>query len=337
MTDQHTTIHTSSFNTNDVAFDAAFDAYVEGIDGQPAGGGAARACCVCGQELTDAASVEAGIGPVCRKRANEALARTFPSDPLAAIRLLRTAREERAFTALPAVVYPTIDALTRDVEDGAERADWRVNIKRIEWILSHQNIGFRAKEALYGVALALGYPASVALWRGDTVVGKTTVRFVAPGRIQIAGPRPNPSVRDAMKAAGMWFVPADKSWMASPRTEAAADKLSSMLRTHFLALDGHDEAFATLRAGTPSPARAAAPVTPAPRHADPVVSLHFSNDGGYILRSPYNSDFLTDLKAAIAPQRRRWMGGDRAWWISTASVALVPALVERHFQVRVEI
>lgn len=296
---------------------------------------AARACCICGKDLTDAASIESGIGPICRKRANEALARTFPCDRPLALRVLREAREKGVFARLPGVVYPTLDAIIADVEGGEGRADWRETIKRVEWVLSHQHVGHLAHTALYALGEALGYPASVALWRGDVVVGKATVEALGP-TLAVRGPRPNPATRDALKRAGFYFNSTSVAWVATPRTQAAIDKARDALRIHYLAPEGLDEACATLAgrlAAAPTPA---APTTPAPAAVRMVRQDLHGIPGAYIY-APYNAAFVGELKEAIVWRERQWVPAEKAWWVARTTFARCSALLAKHYGVQVSL
>ena len=78
-----------------------------------------RSCSICHRELTDAASVETGVGPVCRSRSNEALAKSFPANFDEAFALVCTARDKGLLVTVPeaqATLTAIADAVIMDAD-----------------------------------------------------------------------------------------------------------------------------------------------------------------------------------------------------------------------------
>lgn len=131
-----------------------------------------RNCSRCGKTLDDAASREAGIGPVCRKLDNALLARTIPSDQARALSVAQLMVSEADAVTASAETAETFSRVLSDLTEGTG-PDWRTTIKRIEWLLSWDlGDSGEGRDRLYQVVEALGYLAIVAAWRGETASGK---------------------------------------------------------------------------------------------------------------------------------------------------------------------
>ena len=294
-----------------------------------------RSCVRCGKELTDAASIAWGIGPVCRRFDNAVLARSIKAD-YALARNIITANAG-VWSAMP----ETLATVWQNVVDAvnADTTDFRTTVKRIEFILSFH--ATRTQVApLHALVIALGYPSVVALWLGETCNGKSFCEF-ANGIFVLKSPRPSEAVRNKMKAAKGRFNPADKTWFfpaanfeavehmltvhfldiegVAAAVEAArsyvAPRNAQEMRLHMLAKEGDERAQTVLvrereRAGMPTldeaPAR---PVTFA-------ITLAAGNAPGFaLIASPYNATFVQTLKAHVDYQHRQWIGDKKQWLV----------------------
>lgn len=278
-----------------------------------------RSCSICQRELTDAASVETGVGPVCRNRSNEALAKSFPADLPEARALIETAASKGILSTVPeaqATLTAIADAVLSD--DAGERTDWRTVIKQAEWVLSHNGIGGRVRCLLQDLAEALGYHATAALWRGDVVVGAASLRFDA-GCLILQSPRPGAEVRDRMREAGWRFTPGPKTWAvkaANTRAIACAERL---VLTHFAGCEGVEAAVAAARGALGGGAAARPEVEVKP------VGERLA------VRTPYNTDFVASLKALVPYAARSWDGAAKVWMVSRDHEPTVRDLIARFF------
>lgn len=134
-----------------------------------------RICTRCGKELTDAASMEAGIGPICRDLDNALLARLIPSDVVKA----RAVFDNVDLTAVAPETLKTLNEVYGALfaDDAMTREDWRVEVKRIEWSLSHPSNNYMRGD-LTNVVAALGYIGLAALWNGEAKTGKAMITFM---------------------------------------------------------------------------------------------------------------------------------------------------------------
>ncbi|MBK6919377.1 MAG: hypothetical protein IPH07_18420 [Deltaproteobacteria bacterium] len=54
-------------------------------------------------------------------------------------------------------------------------------------------------------------------------------------------------------------------------------------------------------------------------------------DRTVLVRSPFSASYVAEFKAAVPPDRRRWIAAYRAWSISEDYVSIVKRLLARHF------
>ena len=149
-----------------------------------------RSCCRCRKDLTDMASIEAGIGPVCRKQDNKLLANSIPANPPEALMALLTIKADASINVDAHATYADLLGMLTMNIDGT---DWRIAIRKIEKILSYDDTRWKTLKAFSEVARWLGYLGVAALWNGEASTGDAAVTFnplTARGpRIFIDGPR----------------------------------------------------------------------------------------------------------------------------------------------------
>lgn len=290
------------------------------------GGFSGRSCCRCRKELTDAASMEAGIGPICRNLDNALLARLIPSN----VGLARETIGGLDLTAVAPETLPTLTEVAATIGGETPSDDWRKTVKRIEWALSFAgNSEFR--DLLTSTVAALGYVGLAALWNGEAASGKATVALM-DGRLVVTGPN-NKAARTALKAIpGRRFHPAKallpKAAWSVPASEA--DALFVAVATHYPNHEGLTEAVEAAKALKVTPVAAPAPVAAAPAKPEPKCSL---TPAGVLLkvRTPYNPAFIGDLKANIKWSDRRWNGGEKVWEVTANHENEVKAMIAKHY------
>lgn len=278
-----------------------------------------RNCCYCGKELTDAASMEAGIGPVCRKMENHVLAQLIPANVLAA---------RRAFKAVKADCFPeeaqnTLLNVGTDLEE--TNNDWRKTVKRIEWLLSFVSRG-RNKAALIEVVMSLGYVSLASLLSGEAAKGLCTVTFV-DGRLYLKGPN-NKHGRMAIKAVqGRKYHSTTKSWSVPAARYA---EFKEVIWKHWPKNEGLSEALMAAQEYTAEQAEAKAAESEAPAPKTLVVATKVK--GTIKVASPYNKGFVTALKGQITTWKdRRWNPSEKVWEVSEAHADLLSSLVEEFY------
>lgn len=278
-----------------------------------------RSCVLCGRPLTDAASIEAGIGPTCRQRSNDALARTIPCDLARAQSVVAATRA--IFENAPEVVAPTLRAALSDVQRApmGEMQDWRVTIKRFDWVLSHHEVKVPMREAIYGIARALGYVGTVALWRKVPII-QARVAYEKAHIILISEP-PHRVVLDELHELQGKFN-RNKTWSIPARH---ADRLGAVLTAYF---DVSADALASVLAQ----ARAHMEPALAEEHPLAVAAASHPLDSSTrstvrrarVLRTPneliiqahYNDKFLAALRRIVPRDDRKWINDAREWHIT---------------------
>lgn len=269
---------------------------------------AGRVCHRCGKELTDAASMEEGIGPICRKLDNALLAARIPSNVAEARAITNALGIESLVSETMKTAMEVVNAICGP---GAEsRADWRKEVKRIEWLLSFPENVERVGGTLTAIVRALGYVGLASLWEGKASTGVARLRIVG-NCIHIAGPR-NADFRYAVKQLPVWrFHPAqgdDKAeWSVPIAYHEAFNKLVLAYYpncpTRESVMAEAAAMFAAVMAGTKG-----APVKPV------AASKVRVEDNGQWLRvfAPYNAAFISAVKS-FPYGDRKWSPTDRCW------------------------
>jgi hypothetical protein len=297
-----------------------------------------RACTRCHKELTDAASMEAGIGPICRKLDNALLAKLIPSNVGRAVELLGS-------LSLATVAPETTDTLSKVVEavrapDAAAREDWRVEVKRVEWALSFPaNDEIRAM--LTSVVAALGYVGLASLWNGEAATGVAVVTCAniegLGMRLIITGPK-NSAARAAFKTLNGYrfhskgsVAVVEKAAWSFPVACHAAFRLAVI--THYPNNKGLAEAVELAAASVVVPvARASAPVAvPVPVVA-PKAKCSIEHAGTMLkVHSPYNPAFIGALKATLSWTDRRWNSTEKVWEVAAVNENVLVGLIVKHY------
>ena len=137
-----------------------------------------RFCSRCYKQLTDAASMEVGVGPICRHLDNALMAQCIPSNVEAAVAAYRGLD----VGTLPPETVNTFVKIEADLvaDNAATRLDWREVVKRIEWMRSH-GMPQGTDAALIAIVGALGYIGVVSMWLGEASSGEATCSFVEGG------------------------------------------------------------------------------------------------------------------------------------------------------------
>lgn len=289
-----------------------------------------RFCARCGLELTDAASMEAGIGPICRKMDNALLAKLYPSNIVAALEAYKGIDP----LALPESTLNTFTGLESALiaPDAPAREDWRKPVKQIEWLLSWIANPSTERNKFSDIVDALGYPALTAMWAGEAASGEATCRF-ATGRIYVKGPK-NKGARIALKSVpGVWFHAQTKEWSA-PVTQV--DAFAAKIAKHYPNNTGLAEAVAEAKQYIVNQEAVAKefhpeplPVQPEPE-PEPLYTLTTNDDGALEVKTPYKAEYIAELKQ-LPYKSRMWNPVLKVWIVDAAYKAHVESLLAKHF------
>jgi hypothetical protein len=300
-----------------------------------------RFCARCGAALTDAASLECGIGPTCGHLDNALLAKHIASN----VPLARQSMVKVDFAHFPPETVPTwLKVEAALVAEGAEEVqDWRETVKRVEWLLSH-SVQDPTRSYLMGMVFGLGYIGIVSLWKGEAATGLASCWFDT-GRIYISGPQ-NKAARMAFqkvmgcKAHGMgygyvppvehkgekvkaWSFPADKweqvrkaVWTHYPNHENLLGATETA-QAYLLAVESEKAKQVQM---FPAAEVVAVPVTPAPTLLPPASTsgafASLAENGWLMLKTPgYKAAFVAAIKE-IPGKDRKWSFTDTTWMVA---------------------
>lgn len=276
-----------------------------------------RNCVRCRKELTDAASMEVGIGPICRKLDNAILAATIPAN-VAAARFAFEGIPELPLSAVSETFYKVLSAL-----QAGGKSDWRVEVKRMEWMLSFEAVRAVAYEGMLKTVRALGYVGLASLWEGEAATGLATVRYDA-GRLFVKGPRNKAAINALRAIQGRRFHSDTKEWSVPA---AQAEAFEAAIHAHYPVNTGLVVALGVAQNAAVAPAAVPAPVASPPKVASK-VSIEVLGAVARV-RSPYNSGFIWALKESLPHQARKWTG--TAWEVVASYLPTVEQLVEKYY------
>jgi hypothetical protein len=279
-----------------------------------------RNCSRCGRDLTDAASMDRGIGPVCRKMDNHVLARMIPSNAWAAQRCWASIDAE----SVPEAARQTLGQIGADLLIDTND-DWRTTCKRVEWIISW-GVTSKTKQSLVNVVRALGYVGLASLLVGEAAKGLCTVAF-ENGRLFYQGPRHKAARLATKKIAGWQFHAAKGETKARWSVPAAAYAVfQTLIWNHYPKNSGLQEAVEAAQAHASKPVVETAPVAPAP-----TVSVT-EQDGVLKVKSPFNKGFISTLKSEIKTwKHRRWNPEEKVWEVHPSHAATLQALIAQFY------
>ncbi len=284
---------------------------------------ASRSCSRCRKDLTDAASMECGVGPVCRKLDNALLAQMIPSNADLAKQLFTKV----VFAKVPADCHLTLAKIDSRLNEGTN--DWRETVKRTEWVLSH-NLPNEIRSALYSMVQALGYIGLVSMWLGEAASGKALIAFEA-GRLWITGPR-NTAGKDALKAIkgrmfhkktdstpACWSVPANQ-----------ADAFQMAVLKHWPNNEGLAEAIIAAKL---APVAVSTIVSWESGKIEKIAPPMVTVDGEtLVLNTPYNADFVGALKSTIPYKDRAWNPTTKTWSVKASHKMAVEKMLATFFK-----
>lgn len=301
----------------------------------------ARHCFRCSLPLTDAASLNEGIGPICRKLDNAILARLIPSDMG---KVLEAYQKVDPTTLAPETLetFMGLEAAFR-AEGAAGREDWRKEAKRIEWMLSHKQEWSNVK-ALKDVVLSLGYVGLVALWNGEAATGLASI-FPIEGRLALQGPQ-NKAAKRAFQCIPGWnFHKVPHGEDHRPTWTVPAERIREfrmLVITHYPNFEGLLEALeaaeayvAELKAAPPPPAPVAAPkatvATATAIVSNGAISI-VEVDGKLKVKTPFRVSYVSELRAMPKSNLpREWVKTEQVWIFPVTHKEQVLALVKKHY------
>lgn len=285
-----------------------------------------RFCSRCGDALTDPASRECGVGPVCRRKDTHLYAKTISANfGIATIRAM-SVREDM----LAPEVQDTWKAALKRLLKAAEKvanltddmtimrrtgADLREVVRACDLVCSYENPGREVRNAVIDVVHACGYVGLAAVLAGQASTSPSRVWF-ENGRVFMAG-LGNKSGWAAMRQIPGIITPrnrGDRSPYSAPAAQATT--FLANVRRYWPMYEGDLAALATeaatwITANPQAAARVAASTTPVhafvatTRTADFVISFPWVAGANMM-------GFMSQLKTIPANQRS-YDAATRTW------------------------
>lgn len=313
-----------------------------------------RTCAYCGLPLTDAASLQAGVGPVCRNKDNALYAKEIAADIPAATTALRalTALVGDAGGEVGSYFHSTaLPAFQAAV--ASETPDFREAVRALVWIASGSK-GIRAKVG--PVVNALGYPAVAAMLLGMAVSSPATISLVLTpfknrpetlGMLNLVGataPKASKALRDfgGVKTTTGWCFPLANlevvarnlphlyPWLtiAHPEGWSGFAQAQDTALAAFKASQTPEVTIAPVVTPAPAPKASPNPITITPAGARPASKTGTPRGG---IRTPYNGGWIVTLKALVPPANRAYSPADQTWEVDADFLPVVLAALPKFF------
>lgn len=313
-----------------------------------------RTCAYCGLPLTDSASLQAGVGPVCRGKDNALYAKGIPADLPAAkaafqavVRLISDSGAEVS-SYFHSTALPAFEAALE-----SETPDFRDAVRALVWIAS----GSKELRAKVGpVVSALGYPAVAAMILGMAVSSPATLTLVTTpfknrpetlGILNLVGasaPKATKPLRafGGVKTTTGWCFPLANldtlvqnlphlyPWLTVEHPEGWSGL--ALARENALAAFKASQTPAvtvtTVVTPAPAPTTAPSPVTVTPVGGRPAAKNGTPRAG---IRTPYNGGWIVTLKTLVPATNRSYSAADQTWEVDADFLPLVLAELPKFF------
>lgn len=288
----------------------------------------ARFCSRCGDALTDPASRECGVGPVCRRKDTHLYAKTIAANfGIATIRAMSVVE-----TDLAPEVRDTWKAAVKRLLKAAEKvanltddatimrrtgADLREVIRACDLICSYANPGRSVRSTMVDIINACGYVGLAAVISGQASTSPSRVWF-ENGRLFMSG-LGNKSGWAAMRQIPGIVTPrnrGDRSPYSAPATEATA--FLANVRRFWPMYEGDIAALAATAATwvASNPVLAAAPAAPVNPFVATVRTADFTVNFPWV-RGANMMGFMSQLKT-IPANERSYDAPTRTWSFTLA-------------------
>jgi hypothetical protein len=298
--------------------------------------------------LTDPASREHGVGPVCRRKDTHLYAKTIPADFSRAT--------ARALGIVPDMLHADVRvswatfteqlfAAVRRAEHDSEFRHWtgtdqREVIRTLDFMLSYPHPHTATRTMMVEIVSALGYVGLAGVLSGNASTTTATLSF-ANGRVSLTGAACTPGFR-AMRAIRGVILPrhrGSRQPFTAPATQAPA--FCDLVRTHWPLYEGDIDAILAQAAShvAANPPVVAAPVVravelPAMRLSDDPRA--FLGRPQFTLTFPWRRDmdmfaFVNSLKATVPYTARTYNPSTKVWSIARHQWTVVEDLCRRAF------
>lgn len=299
-----------------------------------------RFCARCGRALTDAASMEVGIGPICRGMDNHLLALQFNPDIEKARNLWHKNFAYEEGTGFHEQAWKTVVAVENELalaSDGIQ--DLRKIVKQIEWILSYPTLP-EIRERAYATVATLGYVALSNCWKGLSASGQAIV-WVEEGRVFISAPRCKGGT------AAMRSLPGRKGHTI-PKTHPSAGGRAFAWSVPFSSFEAFKTAVLSYYPNNTGLVEAQDSIkaleyigrAKEPSALSPKSAMLFVEKFRVRMKTPYNENFLNEFRASCPKSWRSWDPIAKEWSVNTPPSDYIEALktlISKYYSLVVEV
>jgi hypothetical protein len=307
-----------------------------------------RACSRCGESLTDPASREHGVGPVCRRKDTHLYAKTIEANFATA--------SARALGIVPDMLHPETHSLWRttvrdlftQMKAAQTDSDYRVwtgtdqreIIRSLDFLLSYRHPHASTRQMIIEVIANLGYVGLAGVLSGDASTTTATLSF-ANGRVSLVGASCTPGFRAMRRIPGIVLPRHRGSRLPYTAPASQAVAFCNVVRTHWPMYEGDMTAILAQAAShvAANPPVVAAPVVravelPVMRLSDDLRA--FAGRPQFSLTFPWRRDmdmfgFVNSLKATVPYTARSYNPSTKVWTISRTQWSAVEELCRRAF------
>ena len=302
-----------------------------------------RHCSRCGDELTDPASRESGVGPVCRRKDNHLYAKVIPANfAIASIRALSLKPE----MLVPECVKPWQKAqklLLKRAEKAQQEnsdvtavnlrgQDLREVIRTLDYLCSFSHPDTSVRRMCIDMIRALGYVGLAAVIDGQASTSPAKIWF-SEGRVYMEGLGNTSGWRTMRQIAGI-VTPryrGDRAPYSAPAQSAQAFLAAVM--NHWPMYEGdasevqeQAEAY-VVEVAASGPAPSATPVG--------IVASILVRSSDFTLTFPWRRDrnmsaFLGELKS-LPPLDRRYDPNTKAWCFLSTHLTAVQGMAAKYY------
>jgi len=278
-----------------------------------------RSCFRCKAELTDELSLSRGLGPTCWGHVGKSEHQVDPD-------IIRLKELHGKFLSQIDFEYWESSIIIAKMgehlyKDKLTKVACKEMCRKILWAISF-GLPTEINRILLDMIEALGYPILVKLLESVAVIGKATVS--AEGReFLMASPRPRSIVSKALRESGGRFEWKREVWVWP---ESRAEEGASVIKQHFLNVQGLDEALEVLKNLPPE--------GPSKR----LERFLLKEEKGEIwVKTPFNPAFIDSLKKVIpwmsgGVKCREWYPPEKAWIIRTPQfIQVAKDLIVEHY------
>jgi len=253
-----------------------------------------RKCFRCGAELTDEQSLSRGMGKTCWGHVDSKNEKMEPDiEKVKKLHAKFLSKMDFRYWEASVVIARLGNFL---YTEKLNQKILKEICRKILWALSF-GLPSKQNEILLSLLEALGYSLLVKILKNQAVIGRAKVS-THDGILYLKAPRPKRVVVLALKGAGALFDWPSHTWNFPG---AKASKAADVIKRYFLNVEGLEEALETLKETLKE---------------FPEAGLkRFISETGVEeveVKTPYNSDFISELKAQIPYGIK---GPDNQWFL----------------------